>query len=337
MVYLCGCSLFFISFMDTIQSQKVQVLRGIAIIGVVLIHTTWGGYWQVVFRPFVNYSVALFLFISGFLTKVTNDNWSSFYSKRVLRVLLPFLLWTLIYTLPSTNLKDYLEHILFANATPHLYYLFVYIQFVLLTPLLGRLALSKHRWIGFLIAPVSIIGYTYVNLVFGVQPNWLISNLWAISALGWFGFYYLGLLLGNGLMTINIKWQTLILLYGLTILLQIGEGYVWYIFYGMGTCGTQLKLTSLLTSSIALFAAYKYILDSKMSQTPIVLKKIGDFSFGIYLSHELLLMLLSNHTTWYSEIHFVLNAVIILTLSFVLVATVRRLVGERVSRWIGFA
>jgi len=108
-------------------------------------------------------------------------------------------------------------------------------------------------------------------------------------------------------------------------------------FYGMGTCGTQLKLTSLLTSTIALFAAYKYILDSKLSQIPIVLKKIGDFSFGIYLSHGLILMLLSNHTTWYSEIHFVLSAVIILTLSFILVALVRGLAGTKVSRWIGIA
>ena len=49
-------------------SYKIQILRGLAIMGVVLIHNTPVGIEQVIYRPFINYSVGLFLFLSGLLT-----------------------------------------------------------------------------------------------------------------------------------------------------------------------------------------------------------------------------------------------------------------------------
>ena len=50
------------------NSYRIQVLRGLAILGVVLIHTTPIGIAQVYCRPFINFSVGLFLFLSGFLS-----------------------------------------------------------------------------------------------------------------------------------------------------------------------------------------------------------------------------------------------------------------------------
>lgn len=69
---------------------KIQVLRGLAIIAVVLIHTCPNGYAQVWIRPFINWAVPLFLFLSGYLTKMDNDDWSSLIKKRVLRVMIPY-------------------------------------------------------------------------------------------------------------------------------------------------------------------------------------------------------------------------------------------------------
>lgn len=50
------------------QSYKIQLLRGLAIIAVVFIHNTPTGMSQVYLRPFMNFSVGLFLFLSGLLT-----------------------------------------------------------------------------------------------------------------------------------------------------------------------------------------------------------------------------------------------------------------------------
>lgn len=60
-------------------NNMVQVFRALAIVAVVMIHTTPLGNWQVFCRPFIIFSVATFLFLSGYLTKVDNDNWWAFY------------------------------------------------------------------------------------------------------------------------------------------------------------------------------------------------------------------------------------------------------------------
>lgn len=44
------------------MSHKIQILRGGAIIAVVLIHNTPVGILQVLCRPFFNFAVGLFLF-----------------------------------------------------------------------------------------------------------------------------------------------------------------------------------------------------------------------------------------------------------------------------------
>lgn len=50
------------------RDRYLQVLRGLAIAAVVLIHCLPQCPATVALRPFLNFSVALFLFLSGFLT-----------------------------------------------------------------------------------------------------------------------------------------------------------------------------------------------------------------------------------------------------------------------------
>ena len=57
------------------RNNMIQVFRALSIIAVVMIHTTPPGEWQVIFRPFLNFAVATFLFLSGYLTKIENDDW----------------------------------------------------------------------------------------------------------------------------------------------------------------------------------------------------------------------------------------------------------------------
>ena len=83
------------------MNPKIQILRGLAAISVVMIHTCPGGYAQVCIRPFINWAVPMFLFLSGYLTKLENDNWPSFIRKRVVSVMVPYLFWTMIYTIPN--------------------------------------------------------------------------------------------------------------------------------------------------------------------------------------------------------------------------------------------
>ena len=54
------------------ESYKIQLLRGLSIIAVVCIHNTPGGMVQAWCRPFLNFAVAMFLFMSGMLSDSIN-------------------------------------------------------------------------------------------------------------------------------------------------------------------------------------------------------------------------------------------------------------------------
>lgn len=81
--------------LSDVKSNNIQVLRGIAIIAVVFIHNTPKGLAQVYCRPFLNFSVGLFLFLSGMLSNANNWN----LKKRIVKVAIPYTLWTLIYVI----------------------------------------------------------------------------------------------------------------------------------------------------------------------------------------------------------------------------------------------
>ena len=153
------------------KSTTIQLFRGVAILGVILSHTCPEGMWSVVCRPLVNICVPLFLFFSGYLTKIENTDWATCFKKRIVRVVIPYLIWTVIYTIQTGDLKRLPVNILTTNAASHLYYIFVYIQFVLLTPMLGKLAKSKYGWLVWFITPVFLLFYKYLPLSHGKDPS----------------------------------------------------------------------------------------------------------------------------------------------------------------------
>mgnify|MGYP003313596729 CR=1 FL=1 len=318
------------------RNQKVQILRGIAIIAVVLIHTCPSGYWQVICRPFINYSVATFLFLSGYLTKTDNDNWPKFFKKRIFRVLLPYLLWTVLYSITSKGLdfSNIVKNILTAHSACTMYYILVYIQFVLLTPLLGKLAKSKYKLIGWFIAPIFVLIFKYYPWLTGQSLHPIFKLLWGNCCVGWFTFYYLGLLLGNNLIHIKSEIRQLFVFYILSIILQIAEGY-WLLQLGENNCGTQIKLSSLLTSSIFALIAYRYINSTKYDFANNVLLTIGNYSFGIYLSHIMIMRLLS-HIQIYKEIPYVINSVIVIFVSLVFVYYGSKICNTKINNILGF-
>ena len=295
-----------------------------------MIHTTPSGMYQVFCRPFINYAVATFLFLSGFLTKIDNDNWTLFYKKRIKRVLIPYLIWTVLYTLSSKIIGKLPINLITAKAAAPLYYIFVYIQFVLLTPILGKLAKSKYRHFGWIIAPVSVIVFKYYWLLTGTQLNSYINLIWVDSCLGWFTFYYLGLMLGNRIIEKKYSLKVLTLLYIVSIIVQMAEGYGWLLL-GEVNCGSQVKLSSFLTSSLFLLMAYS-ILQKGYEYRNSLLRVIGDYSFGIYLCHIMVL----RYVTILNAVPYPINSAIVVLLCLLICYIGDRFCGGKVSKVIGF-
>lgn len=321
------------------KNLKIQVLRGIAIIAVVMIHTCPDGLWQVFCRPFINFAVALFLFLSGYLTNIDNSNWNEFYKKRIIRVIIPYIIWTLLYTTigfigNGIELYKYAINLLSTKSAATLYYIFIYIEFTILTPFIGKLAKSKYSWLGFLISPIFVI-IKYYWLFSNIVPNKFISALYDICCFGWFSFYYLGLLFGNNLIKKQFNINRLLLLYGLSIILQIFEGYAWFMLGETG-CGTQLILSSILTSSIFILISYWYINNDNINLNNKLLIIIGDCSFGIYISHILVIKVLYK-LPFFLQIPFGLNSIIVLFLTLFFVLIGQKICGNKISKYLGLS
>lgn len=300
-----------------------------------MIHTTPAGEMQVICKPFINFAVATFIFLSGYLTKADNDNWLAFYRRRITRVLVPYFIWTVIYSIQdiqSEGLSVLVKNLLCANATTTLYYIFVYIQFVLLTPLLGKLAKSRFRHLGWIIAPLSVVLFKYIPAFGDIHLGKHVELLWSDACLGWFTFYYLGLILGNKLLSPKFNLRNMVFLYCVSLLLQMGEGYLWFTVDPAG-CGSQLKLTSILSSSIFMLIIYS-VLSSNHGTKCRLLSTIGDYSFGIYLVHMMILKALEPMSL-YSAIPYPVTSLIILIISSIFCYVCTAVTGKRVGRCLG--
>ena len=277
------------------------------------------------------------MFLSGYLTKIENENWFSFYKKRIFRVIIPYVIWTILYTLPnvlsSGNILLIAKNVITAQAAATLYYIFVYIQFVLLTPVLAKLAKSKYRNWGWVIAPLSVLIFKYYGLLTGFEYNGYVSLLWSNACLGWFTYYYLGLLLGNQILKPNYSFKTLACLYIISILLQIGEGYGWFIL-GNANCGTQIKLTSFLTSTLFLLIVYTILNKHSIDIENKFMRSLGDYSFGIYLCHIMVMTVLGRISV-YVMLPYPLTTVIVVLLSWGFCYFGYKICGKKISGWLG--
>jgi len=309
-------------------SNKIQVLRGLAIIAVVFIHNTPGGLAQVWCRPFINFSVGLFLFLSGLLSSV--EKWNP--KKRIIKVIIPYFIWTLVYVViynyktPYSLPLIYVKNLLTANSAAIMYYIFVYCEFTLLIPLIDKLSKSKIKWIGFLISPVEIIVMRLFPLILGYELNKYVAMVLNISCLGWFTYFYLGYLIGNKRIEIKASTLKLVVAWGIAIVLQILEGY-WYLSMGEQNCGTQVKLLAILAGSLFMLLAYKYITYENAPSSKF-LKILGDKSFGIYFSHLAIMSVLGKIPFYKTIVIYPFNAIVAIMVSLICVIIGGKILGR---------
>ncbi len=324
------------TFEGDAMNKKIQVLRGIAIIAVVMIHTNAEGIFGVLMRPLLNFSVALFVFLSGYLTKLEISDVKGFYKKRILKVFLPYVIWSIIYTIIYGNYSDFIKNFITAKCCGIYYYLFVYIQLVLITPLVIKLVRSKYRWIGWCITPIAILILRYLVIIFAID----IRFPWtAVNFMFWFIFYYIGILLGNQRIKYNMSKKKTWLLYAITILLSEIEGIIWYVLDNYNMAITQLRFTSMIASVVAILIAYLYIKDDKIkireNKMFNIMVIIGDCSFGIYLTHILIIYLL-NMVPGVNLLFFPMLSLITLIISTLFVLIPHKYLSKKISAWIGF-
>lgn len=132
-------------------------LRALAILAVVLIHTTTktlevGQYdvlhlsWSLFLNQIFRFAVPLFFLISGFLLELNykdNLNYLTYFKKRISKIFIPFVVWSvfyyaIIFKFPLFN-WNFLSNLLTGDASYQLYFIPTLLIFYLLFPFLHSL------------------------------------------------------------------------------------------------------------------------------------------------------------------------------------------------------
>ena len=164
-------------------------------------------YWSSFFDSIARACVALFVVASSYLQFPLHYSTGEFFRRRAVRILVPFLLWSVVYALawgePIENFKNLLFN--FNYAAGHLWFVYMIIGVYLLMPLLtpwaervGKRELQVYIAIWLFTTLIPIIrdwvsgGFANMEVVYGVSglPRQALTPLWGEASWNAYGTFY---------------------------------------------------------------------------------------------------------------------------------------------------
>ena len=227
-----------------------------------------------------------------------------------------------------------LECLCTGTASAQMYYLLVYGQLVIITPLLYKL-LRRHRALLYAITPITLfinvccsaagVALPYIQSVF---PSWLL-------------FYHVGLdwpylCERTHMTTIRHLAAPSLFLIGI----QIVIGAYWAHAGHPDLSTTQLKLSSMLCSLCVVSAIGTFVKQPSGGPLANLLSFIGDRSFGVYLCHTGILAVLRPFFEILNLPNILLTplfTLVVLFTSTTLVTLCKKTLPHPVLRAIGFS
>ncbi|KKO52607.1 acyltransferase [Paenibacillus sp. DMB20] len=325
---------------------QLDIYRALAILGVLHVHATSFAtvdaidsrfYYIINFlNIFFKYGTPSFIFLSSFVLfynyydrPLTKSLIANFYKRRLLYILLPYLLISIGYFLIrleqngmlnssldwGAQIPVFLDRLAKGQNYTHLYFVFISLQFYILFPLFLMLFKSSKllvRWavpIGFLLQWGFIVWNKY-ELHYSTKGSLAISYL---------AYYLLGAYLAINYdkykvwLTSAWKKQTsgqkraTIALWGGWLALALTHVQLWYNTRLLGAKYDSLWYEFLwnmhtVFSALVLMQAANWLYNSGWKKIIAVLTRIGELSFAIYLVHPLWL-------AFYRKFDFNLNPV----------------------------
>ncbi|WP_273839321.1 acyltransferase [Providencia rettgeri] len=279
--------------------------KGLAIIAVVMIHVlgqtasfpldSLNNLFGVFFRQFINFPVAMFFFFSGYFTpKDRPSNYIEFYKKRMVRILIPYLVWTAIY-IPiyvlngSFSVSKIASYIFLGTGISIGYFVIALAQLIIITPLLYIVKSKGWQTIFVAISLITSIVFTYYFQLESTSTKMSQYPLNAIPFFVWLPFYALGFYISKSNNSFNIKSNKLLICYCLFVILSLLEASYW-MSTNRDFSVSQLKVTSYFASiAICLYAVSRH----KKANENSYMAWLGKSSYFIYLSHIFVLTFVS--------------------------------------------
>ena len=177
--------------------------------------------WASFFDSFVRSCVPLFIIASSYLQFPLHYSTGEFFRRRAVRILVPFIIWTIIYALawgePVTNFKNLIFN--FNYSAGHLWFVYMLIGVYLLMPLLSPWAEKAEKrelqiylgiWLFTTLIPIFRDWYTggSISVVYGPSglPRQSLVPFWGEASWNAYGtFYYFSGFIGYLLMGLYFR------------------------------------------------------------------------------------------------------------------------------------
>ena len=289
----------------------LDLLRVIAIFAVITLHVSApivvsfsnipSNHWMIanIIDSITRFCVPVFFMISGALLLGDDRNYqfSYLFRKRILRIFIPFLIWSFFYIFymhfyvkPYANLFSEVFSILNHPAMYHLWFIYPLIGLYILLPLLGTFVThaeeSKIRYFLILWGIVAILN-PLLNILFSYQPPIFslpnnIQETWLYT-----GYFVLGFYLSRNPFYYN-KWLPIFLIISGIMITVFATDYFSHKYAKFYEFFYSYMAPNVLMVSVGVFLIIKMAAFKLETLKPLnrsLLIKLSEASFGIYLMH----------------------------------------------------
>jgi len=334
----------------------IDVLKTIAIFAVILIHISGSSFylystiniksWLVsdIVDSFCRWGVPVLLMASGAMLlnrERLDERPSEFFKKRLRKVLIPFLFWSLIYflwvqrnSLDQINLHVLLEGVktfLQGGVYYHLYFLYYLLGLYIVIPIIRvflKSATRKDLNYFLILWFIGNAAYPSISQYFGINigvPIYIVT--------GFVGYYIIGFYITNYEIRKIFKW----IVYALGIIGLLGIAIGTYILTKRSGIPDESLYSYLspfvIFSSVAVMLFVKSVKWEKIinnkNKTVSIITEISAASFGVYLIHPIILEMLSKYGINSSYIHPLIGTgvtfILVFLISFLIISLIRRI------------
>ena len=297
--------------------REFDILKGLSITAVILIHVTSHGvgtfdptsisyFVYLILNRLSQFAVPTFIFASSVLLSyihcdsfrnMTTEKLKTFYRKRFLRVIPPYLLWTLVYVVVKNvesnssvalNLGNYFNLLLKGDGYYHLYFVIVILQLYIFLPFImhvvSHLNIKFHYVLLFSIGMQVACYYLYEGYLIHYFPRATRLMIWYLVVI------LMGVWIGENYEE-YCKRETHVTIF---LPAALVSGVLYTYCYHLSNVGQSVSsgMSNLwwyiYVSSTPLLLLY---ISKKVSAT--FFEKAGQLSFGIFLMHPLFLFIMN--------------------------------------------
>ncbi len=292
------------------HNPVIDLLRFIAILAVLLVHTTTrtleaSSYdlqkmpWTLFLNQASRFAVPLFFMISGFVLELSypyNANYLTYLKKRINRIFIPYLFWSIIYYFfiyYQHRDPNFLNSLFTGNASYQLYFIPALIIFYLIFPLIHKyynLVCNKWSLILFGVVQIFILYYDYY--IHSLPFYYPVS----VALLNYFYFIFGAALARNQKKLINFikKWKVVLFSGALVLALYVSlQGFNGYL-----KTHNYLSFYSQWRPSVFIYTFFiggflYWTFDRKLSNS-VFFKTLSRLSFFVFFIHVIILEQLWN-------------------------------------------